>query len=218
MRKQASTWIEGNGTVRTVFRTIALWAYLSEERAKLQLVKVIERKGDAPGPFILQYSIDRRKREIQWLSLYLPLLTLSIPSLLLIAGGLSSQNPRNLYISLAVVLYLIFLFRTTWFGLYLDACRFLHDAGDALLKERLGTVWPRKPNPPHSPLLKQPKFHVCQRKLKANQRPRAKAPLRSFCWMHWSKKGPGDRISTTATFTRLLHIFPISLGANQKIS
>ncbi len=70
MRKHASTWIEGDGTVRTVFRIMALWAYTSNEKAKLQLVRVIERKGDVPGPFILQYAIDRRKKEIQWISIY----------------------------------------------------------------------------------------------------------------------------------------------------
>jgi hypothetical protein len=116
MRKHASTWIEGNGTVRTVFRTMALWAYLSEERAKLQLVRIIEKNGK-PGPFTLQYAIDRRKKEIQRISLYLPLFALSILSVLLIAAALSSQNPRNLNISLAMVLYLVILFRTTWFSL-----------------------------------------------------------------------------------------------------
>jgi hypothetical protein len=87
MKKHASTWVEGDGTVRTVFRAMALWAYLSEGRAKLQLVKVIERKNEKPGPFILQYAIDRRKREIQWISLYMPLLALAFISVLLVAAA-----------------------------------------------------------------------------------------------------------------------------------
>ena len=63
MKKYASTRIEGNGTVRTVFRTMALWAYLSEERAKLQLVKVIERK--TKNQDLLSYnmpSIDEKRK------------------------------------------------------------------------------------------------------------------------------------------------------------
>lgn len=31
MNKNVNTWIEGNGTVRTVFRTLALYKYSSRE-------------------------------------------------------------------------------------------------------------------------------------------------------------------------------------------
>jgi hypothetical protein len=208
MKGHASTWIEGNGTVRTVFRTMALWAYLSEERAKLQLVKVIERKGDVTGPFTLQYAIDRRKKEIQWISLYLPLFTLSVISILLIAGGLSSQNPRNLYISLAVVLYLIFLFRTTWFGLYLDACRFLHGAGDALWKERLGDSVAEKAEPTTQPGLKIPEISCLPEEAKGDSAPPGRGAISLFLLDALVKKDSGrpniyngDLHKTTAYFS-----------------
>lgn len=138
MKRHANTWIEGDGTVRTVFRTIALWAYSSEEKAKRQLIKVMAPKNDQSGPYTLQFAIDRRKKEIQWISLYLPLLVLAIISVLLIAAGLFFRNPRNLYLSLGTVAYLGLFFRITWFTLYLDACRMLYKAGDALWKEGLG--------------------------------------------------------------------------------
>jgi hypothetical protein len=138
VKRHASTWIEGNGTVRTVFRTMALYAYSTEEKAKRQLMKVMVPKNDQSGPYTLQFAIDRRKREIQWISLYLPLLVLVIVGVLLVAAGLFSRNPRNLYLSLGTVIFLGFFFRVTWFTLYLDACRFLFKAGDALLKEGLG--------------------------------------------------------------------------------
>jgi hypothetical protein len=158
MKGHASTWIEGDGTVRTVFRTLALWAYSSEDKAKLQLVKVIERKNEKAGPFILQYAIDRRKKEIQWISLYMPLLALLFIGVLLVAAGLFSQNPRNLFISLGTVIFLGFFFRVTWFTIYLDACRFLHDAGDALWKERLGDSVAEKADPIRQPALKTPEI------------------------------------------------------------
>jgi hypothetical protein len=206
MRKHASTWIEGNGTVRTVFRTMALWAYLSEERAKLQLVKVIERKNEKPGPFILQYAIDRRKKEIQWISLYLPLFALSILSVLLIAAGLSSQNQRNLNISLAVVLYLIFLFRTTWFGLYLDACRFLHDAGDTLLKERLGDRVAEKAEPTTQPGIKSAEIFGLTDQAIADSTPSGKGAISLFLLDALVKKDSG-RPNTTGELPNLNHKF-----------
>lgn len=138
MKGQTSTWIEGDGTVRTVFRTMALHAYSTEEKAKRQLMNVMVPKNDQSGPYTLQFAIDRRKKEIQWISLYLPLLVLVIVGVLLVAAGLFSRNPRNLYLSLGTVIFLGFFFRVTWFTLYLDACRFLFKAGDALLKEGLG--------------------------------------------------------------------------------
>lgn len=59
MKGHASTWIEGDGTVRTVFRTMALWAYSSEEKANRQLMKGMVPKNDQSGPYTLQFAIDR---------------------------------------------------------------------------------------------------------------------------------------------------------------
>ena len=72
MRPELRRWIEGKGLMSAVFRALALWEYSTEEQARQQLVKVIERGNHPPGPYILQYAINRRKQEIQWPFLYIP--------------------------------------------------------------------------------------------------------------------------------------------------
>ena|SRR5260221_11515632 len=79
MNKNGNTWMEGNGTVRTVFRTMVLWEYASPEGSKQQLLRAIGKKEDQTSPYLLRYAVDKRKMEIQWISLYLPLLVLSTP-------------------------------------------------------------------------------------------------------------------------------------------
>jgi hypothetical protein len=137
MKTNTSTWIEGNGTLRTVFRTLALWAYSSEEKARLQLVKAMESRDNHPGIYTLQYAIHLRKKEIQWIAVNIPLFYFLVLCVLLMAGGLASHDPRNLSVSVFLVLYSAVVFRTTFFNLYLDACRFLYKAADKLWKERL---------------------------------------------------------------------------------
>jgi hypothetical protein len=60
MNKNANTWIEGNGTVRTVFRTLALSKYANSESCKLQLLNAVEKENTQPGPYLLQYVIKRK--------------------------------------------------------------------------------------------------------------------------------------------------------------
>ena len=47
-------------------------------------------------------------------------------------GGLFSQKPWGLPVSVAIVTCLIFIFRNTWLSKYSEACRFIYLAGDAL--------------------------------------------------------------------------------------
>src|SRR5690349_17894362 len=108
MKKFVRDWIEGNGVMQTKIRTLTNWACHTEEQTKLQLLKVIEKKPGAYGPHTLQYAIDRRKREIQWGFLYLPLLAFSIPGLLLMVGAIISQNHRLFYLTMAVIISLVF--------------------------------------------------------------------------------------------------------------
>jgi hypothetical protein len=121
-----------------VFRALALWEYSTEEQARQQLVKVIERGNHPPGPYILQYAINRRKQEIQWPFLYIPAIIHLLVSINLIMEGLLSQKPWTLSVSMAVVACLLFIFRFTWFSKSSEACRFLYLAGDALSDEKLG--------------------------------------------------------------------------------
>lgn len=125
MKKEVRSWIEGKGIIPTVFRALALWEYSTEEQARQQLMKVIERGNHTPGPYILQYAIDQRKKEIQWPFLYLPLFAHLLLSLFVIMGGLFSQKPWGLSVSVAIVNCLIFIFRNTWFSKYSEACRFI---------------------------------------------------------------------------------------------
>jgi len=133
-------WFEVKGTVRIAIRTLALWEYYTEEQARQQLVKVIERETDATGPYVLQHAIDRRKKEIQWISIYIPFFLLSVESVLLVTSALFSHNLRNLYFCIAVVPCLGIIFRTTWFRQYIESSRLIYRAADALVKEKLGKI------------------------------------------------------------------------------
>jgi hypothetical protein len=76
-----NTWIEGNGTVRTMFRKLALYKYGTLELSKLQLINAVEKENQPLITLTIQYAIDRRKNEIQWVSLYMPLMVLMTFSL-----------------------------------------------------------------------------------------------------------------------------------------
>jgi len=145
MKKFVSEWIEGNGAMQTWIRTLTNWASPTEEQTKLQLLKVIERRPGAYGPHSLQYAIDRRKREIQWDFLYLPLLAFSIPGMLLMVGALISQNHRLFYLTLAAIISLVFVFRNLCSLQYLEFHRITCSAADAIWKERFGNSVPGKP-------------------------------------------------------------------------
>ena len=137
MKKFASDWIEGKGTIQAVIRTLTLWACPNEEHTKLQLLKAIDKQNCTHGHYTLQFAIDRRKKKIQWVFVYLPLFAFSTLGMLLMAGGLFSQNLRILQFSLAVTLCLIFIFRSLWFSHYLECYRMICHAADAIWKDRL---------------------------------------------------------------------------------
>jgi len=144
MKKFVREWIEGNGVMQTKIRTLTNWACPTEEQTKLQLLKIIERRPGANGPHTLQYAIDGRKREIQWGFLYLPLLAFSIPGLLLMVGALISQNHRLFYLTIAVIISLVFVFRSFCSIQYLEFYRVTCSAADAILKDQLVNLLPAK--------------------------------------------------------------------------
>ena len=134
MNKNVNSWIEGNGSLRAVFRNIILWEYTSPERSKLQLLRVTEKKN--PGPYLLQYAIDRCKAEVQWISLYLPLLAFTAPVLLAFYVALLSHFVQYLYIGMGLILAMGLVFKATYFSQYQEACQFIYLAADGLLPER----------------------------------------------------------------------------------
>lgn len=55
MRTEMRGWIEGKGIMSAVFRALALWEYSTEEQARKQLVKALEKGNHPPGP--IYYSM-----------------------------------------------------------------------------------------------------------------------------------------------------------------
>jgi hypothetical protein len=99
MRREMRSWIEGKGIMPAVFRALALWEYSTEEQARQQLVKALEKGNHPPGPYMLQYAINRRKQEIQWPFVYIPAIIHLLVSIHLIMEGLFSQKPWTLSVS-----------------------------------------------------------------------------------------------------------------------
>lgn len=128
-------WIEGEGTVRTMFRKMSLWDYASKEKSKLQLLRAIEKGNTLPSLFLVQFAIDRRKNEIQWISLYFPLLMLVSPLFFFMYGALISHIAMYLYLGMGLMVSLSVVFRITFYNQYLDACKFLYHAGDCIFQE-----------------------------------------------------------------------------------
>lgn len=134
MNKNVITWIEGDGTVRTVFRKMALCEYITLERTKVQLLKAIGKGEDQTSPYLLRYAVDKRKMEIQWISLYLPILVMSMPVLFASKALLLSHLALHLYVWIGLVLTMSLVFRMTFFSMYQETCRFIYLAADSLLK------------------------------------------------------------------------------------
>jgi hypothetical protein len=135
MSKNVNTWIEGNGTVRTVFRKLALYEYGTRDLSKLQLIRAVEKENQPLSTLTVQYAIDRRKKEIQWISLYIPLLAFSV--LLLVAFGavMTTRNQTHLYGGIGLMIALSFIYRTTFYSQYVEACRHIYFAGTDLERE-----------------------------------------------------------------------------------
>jgi|GEM_PF-4389279 len=141
MKRNANTWIEGEGTVRTVFRKLALSEYCTIDRSRQQLLSAVEKRDGDIGTFVLQYAIDRRKLEIQWISLYLPLLAFACSAIFLLRGAMISTSPLHVWVVSGLIFTFAIIYRQTFFAQYLDACRTLYFAGDNLL-EKVATKQP----------------------------------------------------------------------------
>jgi hypothetical protein len=133
--KNLSAWIEENGTVRTVFRKLALWNYYSPESCRPQLVNAIEKKNLPPTPYLVQYATDLRKMEIRWISIYLPILGFMVPLSFFAYVAANTHNIQHLYLAVCSMVSLGFIYRVTWYSQYLEACRNIYIAGDYILQE-----------------------------------------------------------------------------------
>ena len=135
MNKKFLTWMEGDGTIRTLLRKAALWDYASPERCKLRLSSAIEKKDSAPGPYLIQYAMDRRKKEVQIISHYLPLFGMFLPFLAYISLATMFRVIPHIYLGVGLMIALGIVYKYTWFCQYQLTCHYLHEAGDSLLIE-----------------------------------------------------------------------------------
>lgn len=135
MNKNVNTWIEGDGTVRTVIRKMALSEYCTLDRSRQQLLSAVEKENEFPGTFLLQYAINRRKLEIQWISLYLPLLAFACSAIFLLRGAMISPSPLHVWVVTGLIVSLAIIYRQTFFAQYLDASKTLSLAGDDLAEK-----------------------------------------------------------------------------------
>jgi len=134
MNKIVNTWIEGNGTVRTVFRTLALSKYASPEACKLQLLNAVEKENTVPGPYLLQFVVKRRMDKIKWVSVYALMVAFLIVSLLTIPVIVALPGRLHFYLGISLLLGLGIAFRVTFYDQYLEAQKYLSFAGDIILR------------------------------------------------------------------------------------
>ena len=150
MNKIVNTWIEEKGTVRTVFRKISLWKYASSESCRLQLMDAIEKGGIPISPYVMQYAIEKRKVEVQWISVFLPLIPFVSAVLFFFYGAMNSHVVLHLYLCIILMVSLGLVYKITFFNQYLEAKKLIYYSGDALLREvslteapdKIGTIPP----------------------------------------------------------------------------
>jgi hypothetical protein len=121
--------------VRTVFRKLALYEYGTRDLSKQQLINAVEKENQPLGTLTVQYGIDRRKKEIQWISLYIPLLAFIVLVLLAFSAVMTTHNLTQLYGGIGLLIALSFIYRTTFYSQYLEACRHIYFAGTDLERE-----------------------------------------------------------------------------------
>lgn len=145
MNKKLCAWIEGDGTFRTLFRKLALWDFASADRCKVQLLIAIEKEKMAVGTYGVQFAVERRKKEVQLLTHYLPLFIMFVPTLAYISLATILHVFPHYYLGLALSISLIIVYKHTWFSQYVETCRYIYTAADTLLKESAAKEDPRMP-------------------------------------------------------------------------
>ena len=176
MNKNVYTWMEGNGTVRTVFRKLALWEYGSPEQCKLQIIHDIEKENVGPSPFALQHAVERRKREIRSISLHLPLLAFISP-VFVFYGAMYSHNIVHLYAGIGLTIFLAGIYRITCFSQYQAACRLIYHAADHLLEDITVKEVPQPVETSGITNFVQP--------LPCRRNPKPKKQIRHHLWKSW---------------------------------
>jgi len=135
MNKKLCAWIEGDGTFRTLFRKLALWDFASADRCKGQILIAIEKEKMTMGAYSVQFVVEKRKKEVQLLTHYLPLFMVFVPALAYISLATIFHVFPHYYLGMALSFSLIIVYKHTWFSQYVETCRYIYKAADDLLKE-----------------------------------------------------------------------------------
>ncbi|HVU57733.1 MAG TPA: hypothetical protein VHD83_21875 [Puia sp.] len=145
MNKKLCAWIEGDGTFRMLFRKLALWDFASADRCKVQLLIAIEKEKMMMSANGVQFAVERRKKEVQLLTHYLPLFVVFMTSLAYISLATIFHVFPHYYLGLVLSLSLIIVYKHTWFSQYVETCRYIYTAADSLLKELSVKEFPALP-------------------------------------------------------------------------
>jgi hypothetical protein len=75
-----------------------------------------------PNRFFLDHAIERRKKEIRWVWLYLPFTIFAFTGIYFIYGALVWHVPKYVYLVFALMPTLAFIFRISFYREYLKQC------------------------------------------------------------------------------------------------
>ena len=85
--------------------------------------------------YSVQFVVERREKEVQLLTHYLPLFVVFIPFLVYILLANIFHIFPHYYLGLALSFSLIIVYKHTWFSQYVETCRYIYAAADDLLKD-----------------------------------------------------------------------------------
>ena len=80
------------------------------------------------GTYGVQFAVERRKKEVQLLTHYLPLFMVFVPTLAYISLATIFHVFPHYYWGPALSFYLIVVYKHTWFSQYVETCRYIYTA------------------------------------------------------------------------------------------
>lgn len=130
-----STWIEGVGTFRTLFRKLVLWDYASPNCCKRHLLLAVEKKKSNIGIYDIQFAVERRKREVQLIAHYIPLFIVFVPAAAYIMLATLLHVIPSYFAGLTLSASLFIAYSFTFFSKYVATCRLVFTAAEELFGE-----------------------------------------------------------------------------------
>ncbi len=103
--------------------------------SKLELVRIITKHNATITPYLLEYAVSRRRNEVRWSDVYMPLIGFLLPSLFCFYGAFLFPIPRLLYAAIGMFVGTIIYFRVTIYTIYLRTNRLLYMAASQLAEE-----------------------------------------------------------------------------------